>query len=1156
VGVVEPPGGSLWREVAMRAGLAGLGVDVEVAAEQLWAGLRAQGLVVVGRLSAGSAWDAGVAQALVRQAAAADGALVLLLLGPDDEVPHGWAPEGAGRWGGKEASFVIEEPIDEGAARRWWAALAAEGEARIREQGLSRPLSQLDAWWGGAFRQLSSLEPSELPAAQGIAVASSDRPLLTRLMLAARAWPASKVGALGAGGAGRLLQAGALLLEGSHLVVAAGAGGAADAGEAEADLRAVAQALQQVFAGDAWAHARSAELLARAGDPAGAEVAHVRAISLAADMLARADIWARWAEVVECFPEALRQGCRLRAAELALSRGDADGALTWAERAAARAPGEVGTLLVLGKASLARGDLVTADVTLQRALAAATEAFEQARALSDLAEVRYAQGRLDDAEASAQAALGLSTQNTTTLSARNSLGKLLLARGAWREAEAHFAEDAALAGCLGDTTAQLRARLNRAIAVLSDGRSDEARPMLEAVLVDGEERADERAVAFALSNLAVLAINRHDYGEALELSERAISVRRRLGERLGLSRVIANLAELRLRLGLVDEAEQALSFGRLAVSRGSPLPRTAHFALIGARIQLARSDTLGAVREVATALCGAPGSSDGDMLSECHRVATRIALEDGDVERAARELASAGNHSTSPSAQAECQLLGAMLARASGRPSLDMASRAVTLSRAAGDEELLREAHTLASQVALGDGELDRARSHLAQAALLRDHVAAGLSGRLRSAYLARRDLAVISALEAAQAAAEATQAAAEPAAPDCASRAGTTASAARLDGPAFKAMVGDDPAIRALLEAVRKVGRSEATVLIFGESGTGKELVAEALHQASPRRDAPLVKVNCAALVESLLLSELFGHEKGAFTGAVGRKRGRFEMAEGGTLFLDEIGDISPGTQVALLRVLQERTYERVGGTTPLRANVRVVCATNRDLRTLVERGEFRQDLYFRLTGIVLNVPSLRSRVSDLPALSRALLVRIAAERSEPPKTLSAESISLLARYRWPGNVRELENALRAASLFADGSVIEPADILGYVEGLRDALGPASERRPSREPPREAPPEALPSGNEADELCLDDDGPLGDGPASGATETVYAELKAGRFGLFDLKRQLERDCIARALAETRGNITRAASILGMKRPRLSQLVKQYGLANIAPEGS
>jgi sigma-54 specific flagellar transcriptional regulator A len=366
---------------------------------------------------------------------------------------------------------------------------------------------------------------------------------------------------------------------------------------------------------------------------------------------------------------------------------------------------------------------------------------------------------------------------------------------------------------------------------------------------------------------------------------------------------------------------------------------------------------------------------------------------------------------------------------------------------------------------------------------------------------------------------------------------------------------------MRALGVAIGKIARSGGTVLIQGESGTGKELVAEAIHAASDRASAPLVKVNCAALVESLLLSELFGHEKGAFTGALGRRRGRFEAAEGGTLFLDEIGDISPATQVALLRVLQERTFERVGGTTPIVADVRVVCATHRDLKAMVERGEFRKDLYFRLSGLQLSVPSLRSRTGDLPAIADALLERFAEERGDKKKTLSPDALALLVRHRWPGNVRELENALRAASVFADGLTLLPADFVDHVEAFRQTSAPAVPA-PAAAAPSSSVSYGADTAADAEPLShaqphghLDEGGPIPDGDAR-ATELLYAHLKAGQANLFDMKRQIERDCIARALAETRGNITRAASILGMKRPRLSQLVKQYNLGEVSLEGS
>jgi len=397
------------------------------------------------------------------------------------------------------------------------------------------------------------------------------------------------------------------------------------------------------------------------------------------------------------------------------------------------------------------------------------------------------------------------------------------------------------------------------------------------------------------------------------------------------------------------------------------------------------------------------------------------------------------------------------------------------------------------------------------------------------------------------------------------ASRPSSRCEAARL--PALKRMVGRGPSHQALVSQIRKLGASDATVLIQGESGTGKELVAEAIHEASPRHCGPLVKVNCAALVETLLLSELFGHEKGSFTGAAARRRGRFELAEGGTLFLDEIGDISPRTQVALLRVLQDRSFERVGGVTPLHANVRVICATHRDLRAMVHRGEFREDLYYRLRQMVLEVAPLRRRLGDLGLIASAILERIAAERGTTPKRLSSRAAEALSRHTWPGNVRELENALRAAALFAEGEAIELEDITANVDGLQDLqvdgsgearAHPGESSRFDDAAGRSSPPFAPDRGSE----------PSARGPsrvgepidASGAAtreraplDAAYAHVRSG-VSLSDMKREIERDCIARALAESGGNITRAAALLGMKRPRLSQLVKQYGFGGVSED--
>ena len=273
----------------------------------------------------------------------------------------------------------------------------------------------------------------------------------------------------------------------------------------------------------------------------------------------------------------------------------------------------------------------------------------------------------------------------------------------------------------------------------------------------------------------------------------------------------------------------------------------------------------------------------------------------------------------------------------------------------------------------------------------------------------------------------------------------------------------------------------------------------------------------------------------------------------------------------MALLRVLQGHTFERVGGTTPIRVDVHVICATNRDLRAMVERGEFREDLYYRLCGITIEVPALRSRLGDLPVLADHLLGRIAHERGEQRKSLAPSALELLASHAWPGNVRELENALRVAALFAETSEVTAAHLTENVDNLRstahkarlargreqlaDRSTEASDTLPVPAPssPRSTAVEPGESGATLDDC--DGDAPLPDSEAS-ATAVAYAQVRQGTLSLSDLKRQIERDCIARALAETKGNITRAAGLLGMKRPRLSQLVKQYGLAEVTSEVS
>jgi len=267
------------------------------------------------------------------------------------------------------------------------------------------------------------------------------------------------------------------------------------------------------------------------------------------------------------------------------------------------------------------------------------------------------------------------------------------------------------------------------------------------------------------------------------------------------------------------------------------------------------------------------------------------------------------------------------------------------------------------------------------------------------------------------------------------------------LDGQFnFGEIVGESPKMHEVYRTIQKVAATDSSVLIYGESGTGKELVARAIHKASARNDRSFVRVNCGALAESLLESELFGHERGAFTGAVRRKRGRFELAHGGSIFLDEIGDLPLSTQVKLLRVLQEREFERVGGEETITVDVRVIAATNHDLQRLVREEKFRDDLYYRLHIIPIYMPPLRDRKQDIPALSSHFLHRIAANLGRSGLSLTEEVLSLLQDYDWPGNVRELENVLERAAVLSDDDRIAASDLPLLTAGSVEASMPTSD--------------------------------------------------------------------------------------------------------------
>ena len=308
-----------------------------------------------------------------------------------------------------------------------------------------------------------------------------------------------------------------------------------------------------------------------------------------------------------------------------------------------------------------------------------------------------------------------------------------------------------------------------------------------------------------------------------------------------------------------------------------------------------------------------------------------------------------------------------------------------------------------------------------------------------------------------------------------------------------FQNIIGKSSEMQRIFELVKQVAPTKASVLITGESGVGKELIADAIHNASNRKEKPFIRVHCAALSESLLESELFGHEKGAFTGAVARKRGRFELAHTGSIFLDEIGEIEQSVQIKILRVLQEKKFERVGGEETLEVDVRIISATNRDLKEAIEEGRFREDLFYRLNVVNIHIPPLRERKEDIPLLTSAFIKEFAQENEKPVEGIDPKARAALYNYPWPGNIRELRNSIESAVVMCKGNIVTPEDL------------PPSITRES-----------------------DDD---------------YIRISVG-----SSLAEAEREIIRSTLAAQNGNKSRTAEILGIGRKTLHRKVDEYGL--------
>ncbi|HUS29043.1 MAG TPA: sigma 54-interacting transcriptional regulator [Kofleriaceae bacterium] len=343
---------------------------------------------------------------------------------------------------------------------------------------------------------------------------------------------------------------------------------------------------------------------------------------------------------------------------------------------------------------------------------------------------------------------------------------------------------------------------------------------------------------------------------------------------------------------------------------------------------------------------------------------------------------------------------------------------------------------------------------------------------------------------------------------------------------------VGKSAAAQRVIDFVNRVGPSDATILLGGESGSGKEMVARAIHRASRRAKGPCVAVNCAALTESLIESELFGHEKGAFTGATEKKAGRFEMADRGTLFLDEVGELPLGLQTKFLRVLEERRFERVGGQKAIEVDVRVVAATNRDLQEMVKRGQFREDLYYRLSVIHIDVPPLRERLDDVPLLAEHFLARYRQQAARRISGFAPDAVAAMTRYSWPGNVRELRNAVERAIVLGDREQIIAQDLPPQV--LAQGSLPRARNSPPTPPLGSAMSTAVPSVSSAPTPA-----PI---PQVASHAVIDAPPRARSL------RELEKEGILAALAATGGNKAQAAAILEIDRSTLYKKLKDYDI--------
>jgi len=793
-----------------------------------------------------------------------------------------------------------------------------------------------------------------------------------------------------------------------------------------------------------------------------------------------------------------------RLVQLYTAAGSPKAALPWMRKLLELRPPGPEERLLLARLFLETGSAEEANVEAIEGLSAAQDPLKAALQ-GVAAEAAFRLGDLKACRAQLEA-LSPKAPQRALQEARNALGKGLLYRAHLTEAMTLFEENWREAS---DEEDQARALINLGIVHLQREDPETALPLFERARGLGPPRTQ----AIAEANLAVLYDRRQDFGRALLHHHRATTALRRLGQSEALAAAVLNLADLHLRLGDQPRARRLIEISE-ALSPGHSLLDSQRMMLSG---DLARAERRyrEAERYYTEALSKIQaGESSNQRLSPLQLSLAELILE-RDLEEAEPYLQAAAQ-SCGAGEQNRMGLLKArFLIKRGEHQSADELLKEVQLS-SQGDLESAWRASAIRAKLAWSQGEQERATEQLsvAEGALMR--LAASLPKELKERFLALPPRAELCrALQRVRAGLHPWSATSPEQAPD------PQASRWRRRYPAI---IGESPEMFPLFRALDRVAATESAVLIQGESGTGKELVAAALHAHSPRSKAPFICVNCAAFVENLLLSELFGHEQGAFTGAQARKRGRFELAHGGTLFLDEIGDISPSTQVALLRVLQEGIFERVGGEESLRVDVRLIYATHRNLEEMVREGEFRKDLYYRLRGVLIELPPLRARQEDIPRLAEHFLVRSTTRSLR----FADSALASMLLYPWPGNIRELENVVSNLSIFAESEEIEYRDlsVLGDLFPPPDKISLTQIRSYNRAPQAQ---DTVPKRAPAPQKKMP------------WLEQALEEVGS----LADLKKRIELEAITRALREHQGNITSAARRLGMKRPRLSQIIQK-----------